>query len=72
MLQNINNKKHAPKLISFDDEKKRKDSDDFGHRKLTLKVRNQHFSIAEFRTYKVLFTTQLNYQLMWKLLKILK
>ena len=42
-----------------------------------MKVKNWHFSIAEFRIYidwfffceKVLFTTQLSYHLMWKLLK---
>ena len=31
--------------------KNQKDSDNFWHRKLTLKVRNQHFLIDWFRTY---------------------
>jgi hypothetical protein len=77
--KNVNNKKHAPKMIFFDEKKNWKDSDNFWHRKLTLKVRNRHFSTSWFRTYvdlpknfldeKVLFITQLCYHLMWKLLK---
>ena len=56
-----------------------KDSDNFWHRKLTLKVRNWQFSITWFRAgvdlpenlfyEKVLFFTQLSYHLMCKLLK---
>ena len=56
-----------------------KDSDNFWHRKLTLKVRNWHFSIAWFRLdvdlikfffyEKVLFFTQLSYHLMCRVLK---
>ena len=56
-----------------------KDSDNFWHRKLTLKLRNQDFSIATCQRYvdlpkfcyydKVPFSTQLSYHLMWKLLK---
>ena len=56
-----------------------KDSDNFWHRKFTLKVRNWHFLIAWFRAdvdltksffyEKVLFSTQLSYHLMRKLLK---
>ena len=56
-----------------------KDSDNFWHRKLTLKVRNQDFSIVTCQTYvdlpkkffygKVLFFTQLSCHLMRKLLK---
>ena len=42
-------KKHAPKLIFFNEKKIDEDSDNFWHRKLTLKVRNCHFSIAWFR-----------------------
>ena len=45
----VNNKKHAPKLIFFNEKKIEKDSDNFWHRKLTLKVRNRLFSIAWFR-----------------------
>ena len=44
-------KKHAPKMILSNEKKKWKDSDNFWHRKLTLKVINWHFSIAWFRTY---------------------
>ena len=47
--KNVNNKKHAPKLIYFNEKKIEKDSDNFWHRKLTLKVRNWHFLIAWFR-----------------------
>ena len=56
-----------------------KDSDNFWHRKLTLKVRNWQFSITWFRAgvdlpenlfyEKVLFFTQLSYHLMCRLLK---
>ena len=49
--KNVNNKKHAPKLISFDEKKIEKDSDNFWHTKFTLKVRNWHFSIAWFRAH---------------------
>ena len=45
----VNNKKHAPKLIFFNEKKNEKDSDNFWHRKLTLKVRYWLFSIAWFR-----------------------
>ena len=52
-------------------------SDNFWHRKLTLKVRNWHLLIAWFRVDlpkkifygKVLFFTQLSYHLICKLLK---
>ena len=47
--KNVNNKKHAPKLIFSNEKKIEKDSDNFWHRKLTLKVRNWHFLIAWFR-----------------------
>ena len=77
--KNVNNKKHAPKLIFFNEKKIEKDADNFWCRKLTLKVRNCHFSIAWFRAEvdltknlfdeKVLFFTQLSYHLMCKLLK---
>ena len=49
--KNVNNKKHAPKMIFFNENFFCKDSKNFWHRKLTLKVRNWHFSIAWFRTY---------------------
>ena len=77
--KNVNNKKHTPKLIFFNEKKIEKDSDNFWHRKLTLKVRNWQFSITWFRAgvdlpknffhEKVLFFTQLSYHLMRKLLK---
>ena len=56
-----------------------KDSDNFWHKKLTLKVRNWQFSITWFRAgvhlpeysfyEKVLFFTQLSYHLVCKQLK---
>ena len=77
--KNVNNKEHAPKLIFFNEKKIEKDSDNFWHRKLTLKVRNWLFSIAWFRAgvdltkyffyEKVLFFTQLSSHLMRKLFK---
>ena len=77
--KNVNDKKHAPKLIFFNEKKIEKDSDNFWHRKLTLKVRNCHLSIAWFRAEvdltknlfyeKALFFTQLSYHLMCRLLK---
>ena len=42
--KNVNNKKCAPKIIFFYEKKIRKDSDNFWHRKLTLKVRILAFS----------------------------
>ena len=36
-------KKCAPKLVLFNEKKIENDSDDFGHRKLTLKVKYWHF-----------------------------
>ena len=47
--KNVNNKKHAPILIFFNEKKIEKDSDNFWHKKLTSKVRNWHFSIDWFR-----------------------
>ena len=44
LSENVNNKKCAPKLVFFK-EKNEKDSDDFWHRKLTLKVK---FSTAHY------------------------
>ena len=77
--KNVNNKKCVPKLIFFNEKKIEKDSDNFWHRKLTLKVRNWPFLITWFRAgvdlpeifsyEKVLFFTQLSYRLMCKLLK---
>ena len=49
--KNDNNKKHAPKVIFFNEKKIEKEPDNFWHRKLTLKVRNWHLMIAWFRTY---------------------
>ena len=37
-------------MIFFNEKKNWKDLDNFWRRKLTLKVRNWHFSIAEFRS----------------------
>ena len=77
--KNVTNKNHAPKLIFFNEKKIEKDSDNFWRRKLTLKVRNCHFSIAWFRAEvdltknlfyeKVLFFTQITFHLMSSLLK---
>ena len=47
--KNVRNKKHAPKLIFFNEKKIEKDSDNFWHGKLTLKVRNWQFSITWFK-----------------------
>ena len=41
-----NNKKQALKLIFVNEKKNEKDSDNFGHKTLTLKVRNWHLSIV--------------------------
>ena len=41
--KNVNNNKCAAKLVFFN-EKNEKDSDDFWHRKLTLKVKFWHFA----------------------------
>ena len=40
---NVNNKKCAPKLVFFDEKKIEKDSYDFRHRKLIMKVEFWHF-----------------------------
>ena len=42
LSKNVNNKKCAPILIFFH-EKNEKDSDDFRHRKVTLKVKLRNF-----------------------------
>ena len=47
--KNVNNKKHAPKLIFFNEKKNEKDLDNFWRGKLALKVRNCQFSITWFR-----------------------
>ena len=66
------------KLIFFNEKKNEKYSDNLGQKKLTLNVRNWHFSIDGFRAdvdlrkkdyEKVLFFTQLCYHLMQKLMK---
>ena len=43
LSKNVNNKKCAPKLVFFNEKKIEKDSDNFWHRKLTLKVKFWHF-----------------------------
>ena len=43
LSKSVNNKKCAPKLVFFNEKKNEKDSDDFGHRKFTLKVQFSHF-----------------------------
>ena len=48
--KNVNNKKRTSKLIFFN-EKRWKDLDNFWCRKLTLNIRNWHFSTSWFRTY---------------------
>jgi hypothetical protein len=48
--KNVNNKKCAPKLIFFNEKKIEKDSDNFWHRKLTLKVKRLG-DIALFDAY---------------------
>ena len=78
LSKNINNKKVLLNWYSSM-KKNEKDSDNFWHRKLTLKVRNCPFSIAWFRAEvdltknlfyeKVLFFTQLTSHLMSSLLK---
>ena len=50
--KNVNDKKCAPKLILFNEKLFWKDSDNFWHKKLTLKVRNWQFMSAEFGTGK--------------------
>ena len=76
--KNINNKEHAPKLIFFNEKKIEKDSVNFWHRKLTLKVRNWHFSITWFRAdvdlTKIFFMKKSYFSLKeatiwWKILK---
>ena len=46
LSQNVNNKKCAPKLVFINEKKIEKNSDDFWHRKLTLKVKFWHFLTA--------------------------
>ena len=43
LSKNVFYKKCGPKLIFFNEKKIQKDSNDFWHRKLTLKVRFRHF-----------------------------
>ena len=49
--KNVNNKKCAPKMIFFNENFFQKVSDNFLHRKLTLKVKNWHFWSADFRVF---------------------
>jgi hypothetical protein len=46
LSENVNNKKCAPKLVFFNENKIEKDTDDFSHRKLILKVKFWHFLTA--------------------------
>ena len=46
LSKNVNNKQCTPKLIFFNEKKIQKDSDDFWHRKLTLKVKFWYFLTA--------------------------
>ena len=46
LSKNVNNNKCAPELIFFNEKKIQKDSDDFWHRKLTLKVKFWYFLTA--------------------------
>ena len=43
LSKNVNNKKWTPKLVFFNEKKNLKDSGDFWHRKLTLKVKFYQF-----------------------------
>ena len=43
LSKSVNNEKWAPKLIFFNEKKIEKDSDNFRHRQLTLKVKFWHF-----------------------------
>jgi hypothetical protein len=46
---NDNNKKPSSKLIFVNEKKNQKDSNDFRHRKLTLKVKSKnYFSFTDF------------------------
>ena len=46
LSKSVNNKKCAPKLVFFNEKKIEKDSDDFWHRKFTLKVQFSHFATS--------------------------
>ena len=46
LSKNINNNNCAPKMIFFNEKKNQKDSNDFWHRKLTLKVKFWYFLTA--------------------------
>ena len=50
--KNVNNKKCAPKFIFFNEKKNQKDSNDFWHRKLTLKVKFWHFLTPSYTLVK--------------------
>ena len=50
--ENDNNKKPFSKLIFFNEKKIQKDSKDFWHRKLTLKVRLRHFLTTRLKVWK--------------------
>ena len=51
MSKNVNKRKAAPKLIFFNEKKIWNDSDDFWHRKLTLKVRILQYFTAFMQVY---------------------
>ena len=68
LSKNVDNKKCAPKLIFFNEKKIEKDSDNFRHRKLTLKVR-----ILPFLTSFTQLTARLkNFLRFWLLVLDLK
>ena len=46
LSKSVNNKKCAPKLVFYNEKKIEKDSDDFRHRKFTLKVQFLHFATS--------------------------
>jgi hypothetical protein len=50
LSKNVNNKKCAPKLVFFIEKKIEKDSDDFWHRTLALKVKFWHFLTARYKS----------------------
>ena len=50
LSKNVNNKKCAPELVFFNENKIEKDSDDHWQRKLTLKVKFWHFLTARHKS----------------------
>ena len=69
-LKSVSNKKYAPKLILVNEKKIEKDSDDFWHRKLTLKVKFWHFLTPPHyinSQNSIIFGKDLSIPLPWKL-----